>query len=88
VLHNGQSATKAGSPLPEGGPPPPGGPTSPSTGVPLISAGHRTVSALSMVGAVLLVVFAITIRGVLQEWYQKVFDQPSPLAAGSPSCGS
>jgi membrane protein len=44
----------------------------------LISAGHQTVSTLSVLGAIVLVLFAIGIPGVLQAWYQKVYDQPPP----------
>jgi len=44
----------------------------------LISAGHQTVSALSVLGAIVLVLFAVGIPGVLQAWYQKVYDQPPP----------
>ena len=43
----------------------------------LISTGHQTVSALSVIGAIVLVLFAIGIPGVLQAWYQKVYDQPA-----------
>jgi len=43
----------------------------------LISAGHQTVSALSVIGAIVLVLFAIGIPGVLQAWYQQVYDQPA-----------
>ena len=42
----------------------------------LISAGHQTVSTLSVLGAIVLILFAIGIPGVLQAWYQKVYDQP------------
>ena len=41
----------------------------------LISAGNQTVSALSVLGAIVLVLFAIGIPGVLQAWYEKVYDQ-------------
>jgi membrane protein len=44
----------------------------------LISAGHQTVSALSVLGAIVLVLFAVGIPGVLQAWYQNVYDQPAP----------
>jgi membrane protein len=44
----------------------------------LISVGHQTVSALSVLGAIVLVLFAVGIPGVLQAWYQKVYDQPAP----------
>ena len=44
----------------------------------LISSGPQTVSALSVLGAVFLVLFAIAIPGTLQAWYQKVYDQPAP----------
>ena len=44
----------------------------------LISAGHQTVLALSVLGAIVLVLFAIGIPGVLQDWYQQVYDQPAP----------
>jgi membrane protein len=44
----------------------------------LISTGHQTVSALSVIGAIVLVLFAIGIPGVLQAWYQQVYDQPAP----------
>jgi len=44
----------------------------------LISVGHQTVSALSVLGAIVLVLFAIGIPGILQAWYQKVYDQPAP----------
>jgi membrane protein len=43
----------------------------------LISVGNQTVSALSVIGAIVLVLFAIGIPGVLQAWYQKVYDQPA-----------
>jgi len=36
------------------------------------------VSTLSVLGAIILVLFAIGIPGVLQAWYQKVYDQPPP----------
>ena len=42
----------------------------------LISAGHQTVSTLSVLGAIVLVLFAIGIPGMLQAWYEKVYDQP------------
>ncbi|GEM_PF-741611 len=42
----------------------------------LISAGRQTVSTLSVLGAIVLVLFAIGIPGILQAWYQKVYDQP------------
>ena len=41
----------------------------------LISAGHQTVSALSVLSAIVLVLFAIGIPGVLQAWYEKVYGQ-------------
>ena len=41
----------------------------------LISVGSQTVSALSVIGAIVLVLFAIGIPGVLQAWYEKVYDQ-------------
>jgi membrane protein len=44
----------------------------------LISAGNQTVSALSALGAIVLVLFAIGIPGVLQAWYEKVYHQPAP----------
>ena len=44
----------------------------------LISTGNQTVSALSVIGAIVLVLFAIGIPGVLQAWYEKVYDQPAP----------
>jgi membrane protein len=44
----------------------------------LISVGHQTVSALSVLGAIVLVLFAVGIPGVLQAWYEKVYDQPAP----------
>ena len=44
----------------------------------LISVGHQTVSALSVLGAIVLVLFAVGIPGVLQAWYQNVYDQPPP----------
>jgi membrane protein len=44
----------------------------------LISAGHQTVSTLSVLGAIVLVLFAIGIPGVLQAWYEKVYDQTAP----------
>jgi membrane protein len=46
----------------------------------LISTGHQTVSTLSVLGAIVLVLFAIGIPGVLQDWYQRVYDQPAPHA--------
>ena len=44
----------------------------------LISAGHQTVSALSVLSAIVLVLFAIGIPGVLQAWYEKVYHQTAP----------
>jgi len=44
----------------------------------LISAGNQTVSALSVLGAIVLVLFAIGIPGVLQAWYEKVYGQQAP----------
>ncbi len=44
----------------------------------LISAGHQTVSTLSVISAIVLVLFAIGIPGTLQAWYQKVYDLPPP----------
>jgi len=44
----------------------------------LISAGNQTVSALSVIGAIVLVLFAIGIPGVLQAWYEKVYGQSAP----------
>jgi membrane protein len=44
----------------------------------LISTGHQTVSALSVLGAIVLVLFAVGIPGVLQAWYEKVYDQSAP----------
>jgi len=44
----------------------------------LISVGHQTVSALSVLGAIVLVLFAIGIPGVLQAWYEKVYHQQAP----------
>jgi membrane protein len=44
----------------------------------LISVGHQTVSALSVLGAIVLVLFAVGIPGVLQAWYEKVYDQAAP----------
>jgi hypothetical protein len=44
----------------------------------LISAGNQTVSTLSVLGAIVLVLFAVGIPGILQAWYQKVYDQPAP----------
>jgi membrane protein len=44
----------------------------------LISVGHQTVSALSVLGAIVLVLFAVGIPGVLQAWYEKVYHQPAP----------
>ncbi len=41
----------------------------------LISAGNQTVSALSVLGAIVLALFAIGIPGVLQAWYEKVYGQ-------------
>ena len=35
------------------------------------------MSALSVIGAIVLVLFAIGIPGVLQAWYEKVYDQPA-----------
>ncbi len=45
----------------------------------LISVGHQTVSALSVLSAIVLVLFAVGIPGVLQAWYQNVYDQPAPV---------
>jgi membrane protein len=44
----------------------------------LISAGNQTISALSVLGAIVLVLFAIGIPGVLQAWYEKVYHQTAP----------
>jgi len=44
----------------------------------LISVGNQTVSALSVLGAIVLVLFAIGIPGVLQAWYEKVYHQQAP----------
>jgi len=44
----------------------------------LISAGHQTISALSVLSAIVLVLFAIGIPGVLQAWYEKVYHQTAP----------
>jgi membrane protein len=44
----------------------------------LISAGNQTVSTLSVLSAIVLVLFAIGIPGVLQAWYEKVYDQQAP----------
>jgi len=44
----------------------------------LISTGNQTVSALSVIGAIVLVLFAVGIPGVLQAWYEKVYDQTAP----------
>jgi membrane protein len=44
----------------------------------LITPGHQTVAALSVLGALVLVAFAIGIPGTLQAWFQKVYDQPAP----------
>jgi membrane protein len=44
----------------------------------LISTGNQTVSALSVIGAIVLVLFAIGIPGVLQAWYEKVYHQTAP----------
>jgi len=41
----------------------------------LITVGNQTVSALSVLGAIVLVLFAIGIPGVLQAWYEKVYGQ-------------
>jgi membrane protein len=41
----------------------------------LISVGNQTVSTLSVLGAIVLVLFAIGIPGVLQAWYEKVYGQ-------------
>jgi membrane protein len=56
----------------------------------LISTGHQTVSALSVLGAIVLVLFAIGIPGVLQAWYEKVYHQPAPYssAPSSARCGT
>jgi len=44
----------------------------------LISAGNQTISALSVLSAIVLVLFAIGIPGVLQAWYEKVYHQQAP----------
>jgi membrane protein len=45
----------------------------------LISSGHQAVGALTVVGAIILVLFAVAIPGTLQLWYQRLFDvTPSP----------
>jgi len=41
----------------------------------LITAGNQTISALSVLSAIVLVLFAIGIPGVLQAWYEKVYHQ-------------
>jgi membrane protein len=45
----------------------------------LISSGHQAVGALTVVGGIVLVLFAAAIPGILQLWYQRLFDvTPSP----------
>jgi membrane protein len=44
----------------------------------LISTGNQTRSALSVIGAIVLVLFAVGIPGVLQAWYEKVYNQSAP----------
>lgn len=44
----------------------------------LISSGHQTVAALTVLGAAFLVLFALGIPAILQTWYQRVYDQPAP----------
>jgi len=45
----------------------------------LISSGHQAVSGLTVVGGIVLVLFAVAIPGTLQLWYQRLFDvTPSP----------
>jgi membrane protein len=44
----------------------------------LISSGHQTVGALTVVGGIVLVLFAASIPGTLQLWYQRLFDVTPP----------
>jgi membrane protein len=45
----------------------------------LITSGNQTVGALTVVGAIILVLFAVAIPSTLQLWYQRLFDvTPSP----------
>ena len=45
----------------------------------LISSGNQAVGSLTVVGAIVLVLFAVAIPGTLQLWYQRLFDvAPSP----------
>jgi membrane protein len=49
----------------------------------LISSGNQAVGSLTVVGAIVLVLFAVAIPGTLQLWYQRLFDvTPSPQARG------
>ena len=46
----------------------------------LISSGHQAVGGLTVVGGIVLVLFAIAIPGTLQLWYQRLFDITPPPA--------
>jgi membrane protein len=47
----------------------------------LISSGHQAVGALTVIGGIVLVLFAVAIPGTLQLWYQRLFDV-TPLPEG------
>jgi membrane protein len=42
----------------------------------LIGSGHQALASLTVLSTVFLVLSAIAIASTLQEWYQKVYDQP------------
>jgi membrane protein len=42
----------------------------------LIAPGHHAVSALTVFGAILLILGAVGMASTLQTWYQKIYDQP------------
>ena len=49
----------------------------------LISSGPQAIRSLTVIGAIVLVLFAVSIPGTLQLWYQRLFDvAPSPQARG------
>ena len=49
----------------------------------LISSGPQAIRSLTVIGAIVLVLFAVSIPGTLQLWYQRLFDvAPSPGSRG------
>lgn len=47
----------------------------------LISSGHHSVATLTVLGAVFLVLAATAIAATLQQWHQKIYNQPAAHGA-------